>query len=375
MPYVRNKLTWGTERLYHVLKPLIPKDWNPKRGRYKQNEIDEIFKRVKKAARNRHSVGTLDVYNIYHRLIKPRIPELRQYDNRLITSQSVNRTEDDRLFGMAAYPAAMDPFANTAAFFDKMMSGLSKISNDWQRQHGEDAREYYEREVYHPVGPFFFPFRFRKAGRGIEMVHMFEESVRRTNDVMAGMDSKVRLGATSRLQGSNEPQYGSYEFSEMLFLKSAAKRARVGIYSGYGYDARFVERNLMFLPDGTREHFENFLEGYEFVKDKENILPRKEGKEFSKYYDEVLGKSTHVNRQMAWAALENSLYRPLGIEQAVLISMEGSYARQIIPEERAITWELMENKKFPKHKEAEDSAINRILGEVWNGWLEKRMRP
>jgi|GEM_PF-4574620 len=373
MPYVHNKLTWGTERLYHVLEPLIPDDWKPERGKYRNDEIQDIFKRAKLVAKNRHRVGTLDVYRTYHCIIKPRIKELKQYDNRLITSLSVNRTEDDRFFGLAAYPAAMDPFANTAVLFDRIMDGLSKISQDWREQYGEDAKKYYEAEIYHPVGPFLFPFRFRKTDNDMEMVHMFPEVISETNEAMERLDSKARMGVTSRLHNSNEPQHGNYEFSEMLFMKSAAKRARVGIFPGYGFDARFVERSLMFLPDGAREYFEEFFEGYEFCKEKENVMPRKEGREFSKHYDEVLGKSTHLNKQMARAALENSLYRPLGLERPVLIAMESSYARQIIPEEKATTWKLMENADFARHKEADNSAMNRILGEEWNGWLKKRL--
>jgi len=373
MPYVHNKLTWGTERLYHVLEPLIPEDWKPGRGKYKNDEIQDIFKRVKLVADNRHRVGTLDVYNIYHQLIRGRIKELKDYDNRLITSQSVNRTEDDRFFGLAAYPAIMDPFANTAVLFDKMMDGLCVISQEWREQYGEDARKHYEAEVYHPVGPFLFPFKFRKGEKDMEMAHMFPDVVLETNEAMERKDSKTRLGTTVRLRGSNDPQHGNYEFSEILFMKPAAKRARIGIFPGYGFDARFVERSLMFLPDGAREYFEEFLEGYEFNKDKENVMPRKEGKEFSMYYDEVLGKSTHLNKQLTWAALENSLYRPLGLERPVLIAMESSYARHIIPEERATTWKLMENADFARHKEADSSAMNRILGEEWNGWLKKRL--
>ena len=374
MPYVTNKLTWGTGGLHYVLKPFLSEDLKPSRGKYSQQEIDRVYAAVKKEAENTHKTGRLRIFRIYHEQIKPRLSELKENRNMLITSQSVNRTVEDKFYGTRPYAAIMDPFSDTSVLPDKIMEGIIKYSEKWQDVYGEDPKKYYENEVFHPVGPFIFPYMHKKTGKTLEIVHRFEDAVKKTNELAESEGLGSRIGMTRRTFGTNPAQNGSYEFAEMLYMKSSALKAKIEKYGGYGYDANFAKRMLPYLPEDIGEYFSNFFGTYEFKKDRMNILPKRQAEVFKNHYDYALGKAIHLNCEITWDALKNAIFKPLNIEKIETISMEGSYVRNIIPKEKTIPWGVMDNSKYSKKKETSTGAVNRILGGLWDVWEEDRRK-
>jgi len=368
MPYVRNKISWGSERLFYVLEPLMPADFTPVRGSYKKGIMPEIFSRVRIEARNPRKTGRVEMYRIYHEKLKPRIPELKERRNRLITGLSVDYSEPSETFGIK-YPSkfGMDWMTGMGRFYEELLEGVNNLVEKQEFRYGKNP-EGYGNEVLHPVSPVLFPFRFIKKDERMGMDHPLKDVIQETDGILREK-GKLTFGDTERMLGQCGPATGSFEFSGKLFSSKAAKRSRTGYSGPDEFDIGFVTRSVPFLSDFAREEVKKRLGlGYEENKTAIQKLVADE-------YDSVIGRSTYLNRQMLASAFENSVLKPLGVSRMDAIAMSSSYVWGVLHFIHGIefvNWGLMQGAKKGYLGEADPTSIGRIIGGLHADW--ERMR-
>ncbi|MFQ6010184.1 MAG: hypothetical protein ACE5J7_03645, partial [Candidatus Aenigmatarchaeota archaeon] len=288
---------------------------------------------------------------------------------RLMTGLSVDFTEPDSRFGLKpSSPTGMDWTAHFARFYEELLKGVNSVVKEHKKKYGEDLTGY-EDEVIHPVSPIFFPFVFNEKDGDIIMEHAAPEAVLEA-ELYLEQKNKHTFGSLDRLVKQEGPMTGNYEFSVKLFSGRVAKKARTGYVDDKEFSMGFIKRNIPFLSDYSRDKVKKCFEiGYEKTKGVVQEI-------FKQEYENVIDRSTYLNKQLMALAIKESLLNPLDIKEIDVIAMESSYVWDIlkfIDGVEFISWKVMENAERSSYREADPSSINRIMGGFYSDW-KRRMR-
>jgi len=343
------KLTWGTERLVYVLRPLLPDSEIKKLG------LESIVKKCDLWSKDAHKTGPLEVYNTYHKLLKYGINKLSGKDTLLTTALSVDLTEPDPSKDVFPTRSCLDFAAHNNRLTDEQMIAEMQLNEEYAENNG--WHNCFENLVKVSVGPFIMPYETKyDENKNPFIQHALPDIVTLTNEYMESKGKKG-LGTLVKKLGDNSPQEGTYNFSELLFVPGKANHAF------HHYDVDFIKRSMILLPDDIKEKIEKKfdLENMEYMKPPEELV-----KIFNLYYCSIIKQSTLINRKLAALALEESVLKPLGLKRLVVFASETSYVNSILHyldgDYNRPRIKVMENVDRSPYGECDKSAMNRYKG-------------
>lgn len=248
-------------RWHIVINPLMHKNFVPRRGKFKQGELEELLEEVKADATNPHLTSALKLYSDYNKQFIKKVGKLKNRELIITTEMSINRTNPENQDVHPAY-FGTDPFT----VYNTLSTRILKMGNELYLENPEKFIENIEQKViFFPMGPIPFPYEFILHGEEIRIKHCLPEIVESVSEQFAEK-GKLRFG-TIQKHLKSAGQTTNYEWSDMQLMADAAKKVDVGL------EKRFVEKvcylNLLELADAYS-----------------NILERLEAKSFYKYATE-----------------------------------------------------------------------------------------
>ncbi len=378
MPYVPDKLVspLSTPPVAYITN--TDESWRPEgRGKYSAANLQEIWNRVKIDLHNARRLGRAHRHSVHNAFCSEEIKRgadllKSEHKNVFITSLSADFTPiDERLKFYPAHPTGWDPFCNLAKVNEEIGDAIQKYSVKFKEKYHQKPKL---KHVFWPICPYLFGYCFEERGDKMVVNHIFPETINRTNGLMTEHGYRC-YGSAEKEVGSNEPQLGNFEWSELLVSPEAAKRSKIGIIPGRGYDLRFVYNSIPYILDAdAREKLKVYKAQHKIEPGVANILDINFAKKlnYDKVYDQVVDWSTFINRNIIANFLEDRILQPLQIKKIEIIAEKSGYVKDITnfysSNYSLGWWDVMENAVMPRDGIANKSAINRIMGVVWSDW-------
>ncbi|MEK6923539.1 MAG: hypothetical protein AABW84_02505 [Nanoarchaeota archaeon] len=308
-------------RLYHLLKPFLPKDWEPQAASgLKRNEIKNYFL-LAEAFIEHHplAVKMLDSYKLQHELSLKKLSSLKHKDVLLIPGISPDNSK-----WKVSY-IGHDIFSDRFKLTTEILESINHIDQKY------NVADFLENLLIIPVSPFFFPGDIMRLNRGDLALHYaFPDIYLEVNEILKDTKKKP-LKSTYKLKflGQSEEIKGMTEFSDLIFSYSNSVKAKQARYK------KLTEEEI-----------------------KEDMYE--------------LRYTTHINRQIMRRSLETIL-SCFG-KPANLFAKKTSYVRSIIDERFIEDFKIYDigddkgplaNAGMTNQAEADDSAQN-----ILKGWLK-----
>ena len=326
MPYVdaNKKLAnpLKTGRLLYVLEPLLPEQISLTRGNFKTGTLESLLRHAKVKAKDPHVTAPLQSYQLYHRVLKKRLPELE--DKKIIFTTGVSpdlSQERPANFGV-------DFFYEGCLLSTKILKAVNELDSEYQKEFSCSSRM--EDLVFFPVAPIALPLAVKRKDKEIILAHPFPDVYSRVNATLPA-NKRVSPTLEKRLNQASQPRKGNSEFWISLFEPDQAKR--------------YLRPVLAKLPLDEQKKMEKRIE-----------------------------QSTYLNKQLMALAYK-TIFDLFSLERINIYAKKTSYVFDIfkyLPEQYKISdfGGVMRSTNLSYSGEADDSAIRVLKGHVWS-WLTK----
>jgi len=375
MPYVPDKLVspLNTPILAYITN--VTEEWVPEgRGLYARDKVKEVWSRLKPELQNWRRLGRAHRHHLLNRLsfdeIKSSAAELKEKRNVFTTALSVDQTPIDEEWKFyPTKPTGWDPFSNNARYTDEILRDVAKYGQKFEDKYKQKPKL---NHIFWPVGPYLFPYVFKKTENKIVIEHLFPDVVEEVSKAMEE-EGYRQYGRVIKSAGTNEPQIGNYEMAELLTSPEASKRATMGIIPGKGYELRFVYNSIPFILNNEyREKLIAYKADHPLEKNIVNILDEGLAKDYP--YEQVTDWSTFFNRQIiAKPFLEARVIEPLELKRLEIVGEKSGYVSGIMQfygkKYEMGWWDVHKNSDMPREGIADQSALNRIVGVMYNDWV------
>jgi hypothetical protein len=328
-------------RLWHTLEPLLPKPI------LKENHMAKIASKVLETAKKwaqKRIVGSLDIYNNYHKFLSQQLPALAGKYFIFTTGNSVDLTDPGS--GWSPRRTGLDYAAESSRLSTEISNVVRYLHDRYEWNMFDDVHFVY---VNHVICPFHITREFKVA-------HSLEDAVNKANDAMAGEGADARFGSTTKDPLNEDFKQGISLFRDTLYDSTRAKN----VYGGRIEKLIELHKNN---PHDKRIRGADKKLLYRLFDDDEGIRATK-GKDIGQAFN----KDCYFNRWLTANAYA-SVAKALNLDKLRIYSTRGDYSDSILSITSRLTG--LELDRFGENKGIMRNAKNSVIGECDISALDK----